>query len=89
MVWYKGRRGELIIATKVTGGHRFVREGVPITAKTIRLAIEKSLDLKTNTLIYQLHWPNRGSYMFGRIGIMILVFKIASFLHMLKMFLMN
>ena len=65
----KSRRGELIIATKVTGeGHRYVREGAPITAKTVRLAIEKSLrSLNTDYIdIYQLHWPNRGSYMFRK-----------------------
>ena len=65
----KGRRSELVIATKVTGeGHSFVREGAPITAKTIRLAIENSLrSLKTDYIdIYQLHWPNRGSYMFRK-----------------------
>ena len=65
----KGRRSELVIATKVTGeGHSFVREGAPITAKTIRLAIENSLrSLNTDYIdIYQLHWPNRGSYMFRK-----------------------
>ena len=65
----KGRRGELVIATKITGeGHRFVREGAPITAKTIRVAIENSLkSLNTDYIdLYQLHWPNRGSYMFRK-----------------------
>ena len=65
----KSRRDELIIATKVTGeGHQFVRSGVPISAKTVRIAIENSLrSLNTDYIdIYQLHWPNRGSYMFRK-----------------------
>ena len=65
----KSRRDELIIATKVTGeGHQFVRNGAPISAKTIRNAIENSLtSLNTDYVdIYQLHWPNRGSYMFRK-----------------------
>ena len=37
----KSRRHELIIATKVTGeGHKFVRDGAPISPKIIRGAIE-------------------------------------------------
>ena len=49
----KGRRSELVIATKVTGeGHSFVREGAPITAKTIRLAIENSLRSLNTCLLY-------------------------------------
>jgi aryl-alcohol dehydrogenase-like predicted oxidoreductase len=65
----KSRRDKLVIATKVTGeGHRFARGGTPITAKTISLAIENSLrSLNTDYIdIYQLHWPNRGSYMFRK-----------------------
>ena len=65
----KSRRHELIIATKVTGeGHKFVRDGAPISAKIIRGAIENSLkSLNTDYIdIYQLHWPNRGSYMFRK-----------------------
>ena len=65
----KSRRHELIIATKVTGeGHKFVRDGAPISPKIIRGAIENSLkSLNTDYIdIYQLHWPNRGSYMFRK-----------------------
>ena len=41
----KSRRNELIIATKVTGeGHKFVRDGAPISAKIICDAIENSLN---------------------------------------------
>ncbi|EHI49157.1 putative oxidoreductase, aryl-alcohol dehydrogenase like protein [SAR116 cluster alpha proteobacterium HIMB100] len=65
----KNRRDELVIATKVTGaGHQFVREGSPISPQTIRSAVEASLQsMNTDYIdIYQLHWPNRGSYMFRK-----------------------
>jgi len=62
-----GRRSDVIIATKVTGkGHMNVRDGAPISPATIKVALESSLrSLKTDYIdLYQLHWPNRGSYMF-------------------------
>ncbi len=62
-----GRRDELLIATKVSGeGQRIVRDGAPISRGTITVAVESSLrSLRTDRIdIYQLHWPNRGSYMF-------------------------
>jgi len=62
-----GRRDDVILATKVTGkGQKAVRDGAPITGATVRAAIEGSLArLKTDVIdLYQLHWPNRGSYMF-------------------------
>ena len=62
-----GRRNELLIATKVSGeGQRFVRNGAPISSATVREAVEISLrNLQTDFIdIYQLHWPNRGSYFF-------------------------
>lgn len=67
--WFEktGRRGEVILATKHSGkGHMNVREGAPISAKTIPEAVEGSLKrLKTDVIdLYQFHWPNRGSYMF-------------------------
>lgn len=61
------RRGEVILATKHTGaGSKAVREGAPITARSIRETIEGSLRrLKTDYIdLYQFHWPNRGSYHF-------------------------
>ncbi|MCY3879005.1 MAG: aldo/keto reductase [Rhodobacteraceae bacterium] len=62
-----GKRDRLLIATKVTGeGNRVVRDGAPISSRTIRIAVEASLrSLQTDRIdLYQLHWANRGSYMF-------------------------
>ena len=62
-----GRRNDVIIATKVSGkGYKNVRDGAPISPASITTAIENSLrSLRTDYIdLYQLHWPNRGSYMF-------------------------
>lgn len=64
-----GRRNDVVIATKVAGaGNHAVRDGAPISAATIDAGIEGSLKrLRTDVIdLYQLHWPNRGSYMFRR-----------------------
>lgn len=62
-----GRRNEVLIASKVAGsGAKQVRDGAPISPKTIALGVEGSLKrLQTEVIdLYQLHWPNRGSYHF-------------------------
>lgn len=62
-----GRRGDYLLATKITGKNAaFVRQGQDITADTFTAALDASLSrLKTDVIdIYQLHWPNRGSYHF-------------------------
>ncbi|KIC39651.1 aldo/keto reductase [Leisingera sp. ANG-M7] len=62
-----GRRGDYILATKHSGeGMKHVRDGAPISSRTIAPTIEASLKrLKTDYIdLYQFHWPNRGSYMF-------------------------
>ncbi|PKP83219.1 MAG: aldo/keto reductase [Alphaproteobacteria bacterium HGW-Alphaproteobacteria-2] len=62
-----GRRGEVVIATKVTGsGNKEIHDGAPITPARIEAAVDASLRrLRTDVIdIYQLHWPNRGSYHF-------------------------
>lgn len=62
-----GRRKDMILATKVSGaGMKRVRDGAPISSATIREALDGSLGrLQTDYVdLYQLHWPNRGSYHF-------------------------
>jgi aryl-alcohol dehydrogenase-like predicted oxidoreductase len=62
-----GRRNEVVLATKISGaGQKAVRNGAPITPETLIRAVDASLGrLQTDVIdIYQLHWPNRGSYHF-------------------------
>ena len=62
-----GQRDKLLIATKIVGnGLDFIRDGSSISPETIDIALEGSLKrLNTDYVdIYQLHWPNRGSYHF-------------------------
>jgi aryl-alcohol dehydrogenase-like predicted oxidoreductase len=62
-----GRRDDLVIATKITGrGNIRGPGGAPITAAAVRACVEASLRrLRTDRIdLYQLHWPNRGSYHF-------------------------
>lgn len=67
--WFSdsGRRNDIVIATKVTGnGKAWMYGGQDITPEKIRISIERSLKrLQTDRIdLYQLHWPNRGSYHF-------------------------
>jgi aryl-alcohol dehydrogenase-like predicted oxidoreductase len=62
-----GRRDDWVLATKHGGaGVKHIRDGAPITADSVRVAVEGSLKrLQVEHIdLYQLHWPNRGSYMF-------------------------
>jgi aryl-alcohol dehydrogenase-like predicted oxidoreductase len=74
--WLESRkcRDRIVLATKVTGpGPRFpyVREGdCRLDRKNIEQAIGDSLRrLKTDYVdLYQLHWPDRSTNIFGRLG---------------------
>ena len=68
-----GRRNDIVLATKITGEGSGRTRGeeaatAPIGPDTIPSAIDRSLKrLKTDVIdLYQLHWPNRGSYHFRR-----------------------
>ncbi len=70
--WFKSaaKRDRVILATKVTGeGLKWVQDGIPISPKKINASIEGSLKrLQTDSIdLYQLHWPNRGSYHFRQL----------------------
>lgn len=71
--WFASRksRDKVILASKMCGpGLAWVRKGENrIDNKNIRLAVEDSLKrLQTDYIdLFQLHWPNRGSYHFGQI----------------------
>ncbi|RGP37219.1 aldo/keto reductase [Pseudotabrizicola alkalilacus] len=63
----RGGRSRVQIATKISGaGQMMVRDGAAITGASLRMAVEDSLRrLQTDYIdLYQLHWPNRGSYHF-------------------------
>ena len=72
--WFKKtkKRNEVIIATKVCGPMRsYVRGGGnQYGIKNITQALEGSLKrLQTDFIdLYQLHWPERNTNMFGRLG---------------------
>lgn len=58
-----------MLASKVAGpGRPHIRNGSGMSPSTIKEALEGSLKrLNTDHLdLYQLHWPNRGSYHFGQ-----------------------
>ena len=71
--WFASRsnRDKVILASKIAGpGLPWIREGKNvIDRKNIHLALEGSLRrLQTDYIdLYQLHWPNRGSYHFGQV----------------------
>lgn len=71
--WISDRktRDKIILASKIAGpGLSWIREGkYQIDKKNIKLALDESLKrLQTDYIdLYQLHWPNRGSYHFGQV----------------------
>lgn len=67
--WLKktGRREEIVLASKISGGGRpWIRNGEPPTRTSVRVALEDSLlRLQTDYVdLYQIHWPARGHYHF-------------------------
>ena len=67
--WFaaSGQRDRVVLASKLSGkGQMMVRDGAPISGAGLRAALESSLRrLQTDYVdLYQLHWPNRGSYHF-------------------------
>ena len=62
------KRGDLVVATKITGEGSSLRSGERVNGRHIREALETSLvRLKSEYVdLYQLHWPNRGSYHFRK-----------------------
>lgn len=69
--WFKrtGQRDQITLASKVAGpGRDYIRNGEGFTKKSIHEALDASLTrLQTEHIdLYQLHWPNRGSYHFGQ-----------------------
>jgi aryl-alcohol dehydrogenase-like predicted oxidoreductase len=77
----RGCREQVILATKVTGnsplnpGFEYIRGGPRLSAVQIKQAIENSLKrLQTEYIdLYQLHWPDRTTNAFGRLGCQALV----------------
>ena len=73
--WFKksGKRDKVVLATKIGGPNRgleYMREDLHFNAKTLALSVDKSLQrLQTDCIdLYQLHWPERKSNMFGQRG---------------------
>ena len=73
--WFKksGKRDKVVLATKIGGPNRgleYMREDLHFNAKTLVLSVDKSLQrLQTDCIdLYQLHWPERKSNMFGQRG---------------------
>lgn len=71
--WLKerGNRDDIVLATKATGpGNAHIRDGSPLNRERILQAFEGSLErLQTDYVdLYQIHWPNRSTNFFGKLG---------------------
>ncbi|MDO5657293.1 MAG: aldo/keto reductase [Paracoccus sp. (in: a-proteobacteria)] len=61
-----GSRNRVELATKIVGKGSAVRDGAAVTGASVREAVDASLRrLQSDHIdLYQIHWPNRGSYAF-------------------------
>jgi aryl-alcohol dehydrogenase-like predicted oxidoreductase len=76
--WLKSRglRNKIVVSTKVAGngqlhsGFKYIRGGPRLSAAQIKQAVDGSLKrLQTDRIdLYQLHWPERRTNFFGRLG---------------------
>ncbi len=73
--WLKksGKREEIILASKITGpspGLKYIRSNLGFDRNQIMQALDNNLErLRTDYLdIYQLHWPERKTNFFGKLG---------------------
>lgn len=69
----RGRRDDLVIASKVAGpgnGLTYLRDGPRLTREHIRAACDASLKrLQTDYIdLYQVHWPDRNANFFGKLS---------------------
>jgi aryl-alcohol dehydrogenase-like predicted oxidoreductase len=69
----RGKRNDLIIASKVAGPGNsltYLRDGPQLNRRHIRQACEDSLRrLQTDYIdLYQVHWPGRNANFFGKLG---------------------
>lgn len=69
----RGQRDDIILASKVAGpgnGLKYLRNGPRLTKPHIQQAIDASLQrLQTDYVdLYQLHWPDRNTNFFGKLG---------------------
>ena len=77
----RGKRDDLIIASKIAGrGRNYIRGGEGFTAEGIKAAIDGSLKrLKTDYIdIYQLHWPQRSVPVWGKLNYEEVMFDTSS-----------
>jgi aryl-alcohol dehydrogenase-like predicted oxidoreductase len=68
-----GRRDDVVVATKVTGPSTrmaYLRGGPRLSAQQIQQAVQDSLRrLRTDVIdLYQIHWPDRPTNFFGKLG---------------------
>jgi aryl-alcohol dehydrogenase-like predicted oxidoreductase len=71
--WFRqtGKRKDIILASKASGpGHAHIRNAKPLDRAAILSAFEGNLArLQTDYIdLYQIHWPNRDTNFFGKLG---------------------